>query len=313
MFPALPTLLISARHLDYLCLSDIPVSGFTSPEVMANCLSTLPNLHHLTLEFSYPMGIMTRPDLTIPSRAPHTPADLPSLTSFCFEGHSEYLEDLLARIDATSLFHLAVRLFLNPVAFMSHLYRLISHNKRLKGFHRGLVNLNPWAVFMNSGIPFPALHLASCSGTLGSQTSFITQVLENDVDRITKLSIYGGLEYGVISEEGVDPHGDMGTQQWLDLFRPFTAAKHLFVGENVVPAVARVLRGLPERMAAEVLPALRSLILGEPDWIGSLREAIEPFPTARELSGRPVSLDSEYRSGDGVRQWFFSRPNPPSQ
>lgn len=56
MFPALPTLLISARHLDYLCLSDIPVSGFTSPEVMANCLSTLPNLHHLTFGIQLPHG-----------------------------------------------------------------------------------------------------------------------------------------------------------------------------------------------------------------------------------------------------------------
>jgi hypothetical protein len=92
-------------------------------------------------------------------------------------------------------------------------------------------------------------------GTLGAQISFITQVLENLVDCVETSVINGGLHFGDISE-GVDPEGDMGTQQWLDLFRPFTAAEHLIVGENVVPAVARVLRGLPEGMAAEVLPAL---------------------------------------------------------
>jgi hypothetical protein len=78
---------------------------------------------------------MTQSDLTSQSRAPLTPSNLPSLTSFTFAGHSEYLEDLLARIDATSLCHLHVELFLNPVAFMSHFCRLISHNKGLKGHY----------------------------------------------------------------------------------------------------------------------------------------------------------------------------------
>jgi hypothetical protein len=125
-------------------------------------------------------------------------------------------------------------------------------------------------------------------GTLGAQISFITQVLENLVDCVETSVINGGLHFGDISE-GVDPEGDMGTQQWLDFFRPFTAAEHLIVGENIVPAVARVLRGPPEGMATEVLPALCRLTFGKPDWTGSLREAIEPFPTARELSGPCVS------------------------
>lgn len=289
IFPALPTLLISAHHLVSLVLSQIPVSGFASPEVMAHFLSTLPNLNRLELIFIFPKdNIMTHSDLTSPSRAPLTAANLPSLLSFTFEGHSEYLEDLLARIDATSIFYLNVHLFLKPVAFISHLYRLISHNKWLKGFHKCYVHLNPWNIFLGGGTP-GRLFLTSYSGTLGSQTSFMTQLSENRVDRVEGFDIYGGTKYGVISEE-VNPQGDMGTQQWLDLFRPFTAAKRLFVGEDVVPAVVDVLRGLPEGMAAEVLPALRTLILREPDWIGSLREAIEPFPTAHELSGRPVSL-----------------------
>jgi len=56
----------------------------------------------------------------------------------------------------------------------------------------------------------------------------------------------------------------------------------------VEPDVVRVLRGLTE---GEVLPALRRLIFGELDWSGSVRETMEPFLTARELSGRPVCLE----------------------
>jgi hypothetical protein len=287
IFPALPTLLISAHHLSSLKLLSVPISGYFSPEVMANCLSMLPNLYDLTLHIKFPRGVMTRPHPTSPSRAPLTPADLPSLTSFSFAGHSEYLEYLLARIDAPSLRLLVVHLFLNPVAFMSHLYRLIAHIERLKGVDSAMVELNPWAVVMASKTN-SFVSLKSHSGTLGSQTSFITQVLENRVDRVEALEIYGGSKS--CGAEGVDPQGGMGTQQWLDLFRPFTAARALIVGKSAAPAVARVLRRLPEGMAAEVLPALRFLDLEEPDLIGSLRETIEPFLTARELAGRPVSL-----------------------
>ena len=168
---------------------------------MANCLSTLPNLYRLALVFNYHRGVMIRPDLTSPSQAPLAPANVPSLTSFDFAGQSEYLEDLLARIHATSLYHLLVHFFWNPVAYMSHLYQLIAHNEWLKGFYQAEVTLNPWSVMMNDGRP-GLLYLKSSSGTLHSQTSFITQVLENHVDRVEELSIYGS-----------DLRGDMGTQQ----------------------------------------------------------------------------------------------------
>ena len=34
-YPGLPKLLLSATHLDYLCLSNIPYSGYFSPELIS--------------------------------------------------------------------------------------------------------------------------------------------------------------------------------------------------------------------------------------------------------------------------------------
>jgi hypothetical protein len=53
-FPGLPELLLSANHLVYLALSDIPHSGYISPEAMVAPLSVLSSLEALSLEFQSP-------------------------------------------------------------------------------------------------------------------------------------------------------------------------------------------------------------------------------------------------------------------
>jgi hypothetical protein len=50
-FPGLPKLLLSATHLVYLDLSDIPHSGYFSPSAMVALLSVLSDLKRLSLKF----------------------------------------------------------------------------------------------------------------------------------------------------------------------------------------------------------------------------------------------------------------------
>ena len=50
--PGLPKLLMSATHLVYIYLNNIPLSGCISPEVMVTCLSTMISLKSLHLAFS---------------------------------------------------------------------------------------------------------------------------------------------------------------------------------------------------------------------------------------------------------------------
>ena len=96
-FQDYPKLLLSATHLVTLYLYNIPYSGFMSPETMATTLSVLTRLEFLSLEFQSPRSHLDRASRHPP---PLTRSVLSSLALFGFEGVCEYLDDLVARIDA---------------------------------------------------------------------------------------------------------------------------------------------------------------------------------------------------------------------
>jgi hypothetical protein len=96
-FPTLPKPLLSASDLVHLSLYWIPDNGYISPEVMVTCLSMLTKLKTLTIKFKTPAS---RPDPRSRRPPPLTPVVLPSFTHLTFQGVSEYLEDLVAQIDA---------------------------------------------------------------------------------------------------------------------------------------------------------------------------------------------------------------------
>ena len=97
-FPALPALLLSTSDLVDLILFNISPSGYISPEAMVVGLAGLPRLKKFTIEFQL---ATPRPDRIHPP--PVTRTILPALTNFRFNGASEYLEDLVSRIDAPQL------------------------------------------------------------------------------------------------------------------------------------------------------------------------------------------------------------------
>jgi hypothetical protein len=99
-FLGFPKLLWSATHLVYLELSDIPHSGYISPEAMVALLSLLSSLHRLILEFKSPQSC---PDLESRSLPPPKRSTFPALHEFNFKGVTEYLEDLVTFIDTPQL------------------------------------------------------------------------------------------------------------------------------------------------------------------------------------------------------------------
>ena len=97
-FPALPTLLLTTSDLVELILRKIPRAGYISPEAMVVGLAALPRLRTFLIVFQL---ANPRPDrIRLP---PVTRTVLPSLIEFHFQGASEYLDDLVARIDALQL------------------------------------------------------------------------------------------------------------------------------------------------------------------------------------------------------------------
>jgi hypothetical protein len=107
-FPTLPSLLLSAIHLVELSLSGIPHSGYISPEEMVSALSALTRLKNLYVGFK---STRSRPDRESQCPPPPTRALLPVLTELHFRGVAEYLEDLVAGIDAPLLNDLEIAFF----------------------------------------------------------------------------------------------------------------------------------------------------------------------------------------------------------
>ena len=106
-FPGLPKLLLSATHLVELALQNIPHSGYISPEEIVACLSVLTKLENFTIDFeSSQSGPETRRHLS-----PETRTLLPALTLLYFGGVKEYLEDLVAQIDAPLLDQITITFF----------------------------------------------------------------------------------------------------------------------------------------------------------------------------------------------------------
>jgi hypothetical protein len=98
-FPALRKLLLTATDLVILSLWRIPHSAYVSPGALVTCLSSLVRLRSLTLGFLSPRS---RPDGAARRLPPLLRAILPALVYLEFKGTSEYLEDLVTRVDTSS-------------------------------------------------------------------------------------------------------------------------------------------------------------------------------------------------------------------
>ena len=125
-FPGLSKLLSSAaaNHLVELWLRSIPHSGYISPETMAAILSPLSGLERLSLEFESPQSHPGWESQSLPSPKRFI---LPALGEFHFNGVTEYLEDLVTRIDIPHLRSMDIHFF-NQIDF--HCPRLVQFMSR---------------------------------------------------------------------------------------------------------------------------------------------------------------------------------------
>ena len=137
-FPGLPKLLLSATHLTNLRLYHIPHSGYISPEAMVACLSLLTSLGVLCLGFKSPQS---RPDQESRHPPPSTRTVLSVLKHFSFRGVDEYLEDLVARIDAPRLNSFKVTFFNDIVFDTPQVTQFISRTPQLETLDKASVFL----------------------------------------------------------------------------------------------------------------------------------------------------------------------------
>jgi hypothetical protein len=285
LFPGLPKLLLSAPHLVHLTLRNIPYSGFLSPGAVATVLSTLPSLEMFSLEFQF----RSRPDQASRQSSPPTRFVLHTLTSFWFKGVSEYSEDLLACIDAPRLGSLSV-IFDKIDLDTSQLIGFISRTPTLKAPKEARLNFWHNAVMVTlsprtSG--FSELSVKISCGDWDWPPSFLVQICTS---YLPPLSTLEDLDIDSYPPRWID---DIENSQWLEALQPFSAAKNLYLSEEIAQRIVPALQEPVGGSTTEVLPALQRIIFKGPKPSSSVREAVEQFVAARQfkaVSSLPISV-----------------------
>lgn len=258
-FPGLPKLQFSPTLVG-LRLLTIPHSGYISPGAMVNCLSALTSLESLRLEFQSPLS---SPDLESRHLSPPTNVVLPALKDFQFKGLSEYLEDLVACIDAPHLNYLFITFF-NDIEFDTpELIHFIGRTPSFKAPDKARL------VFLDSAVrvEFPLqpsgygeLNVGISCKDFGWQLSSlagICSLLFPPLSTSKHLYIYER------QPSLPDSKDDFENTQWLDILRPFIAVKNLYVSEQFAPRIALVLQRFVGGGMSEVLPKLQNIFLEE--------------------------------------------------
>ena len=287
-FPGLPKLLLSTTDLVHLELREIPDSGYISADAMATCLSTLTNLEFLMLCFQSPHP---SPKWERRRTSSSTRALLPSLTDFTLKGVSEYLEDIVDRIDAPLPDRMSISFFHQPIFDTPRLAHFINRLPKLKTCNEAKLRLGSWyasvEVFSLSRTTTNAILLledwyGQPDFLLSPLVQFCTSSFPRPlIPRVEVLNIVGSRLSRPPGQDGIDP------SQWRELLQSFTAVKDLYLFPEVAPRIALVLQ---ELAGEELLPDLQNIFLKELQPSGLVPEGIEQFVAARQLASCPVSV-----------------------
>jgi hypothetical protein len=271
----LPKLLRSATQLVTLQLYSVPAYPYIPPVMLATCFAVMPNLRQFGIEI-YASYLSDQPPL--PTRVV-----LPSLTSFHFMGSSEYLEELLAQIDAPILQTFSVT-FLDLDVHTPQLLRFVNCAERLGPPIRVMAKFDFDTIlhlkFMPTG--FELAILCENSARQISSMAWSCRELLPLLARVERLDLY--CDHILLFTESVDPW------HWVELFQPFMNLQNLYVSRKMWPQLAPMMQDLTGERAAEVLPQLRTLFLEELEQFEQVWESIGPFIAARRHSDQPVAV-----------------------
>ena len=302
-FPGLPKILLSATHLVELELRKIPHSGYISPDAMVTGLSVLTSLEKLIIEFE---SARSHPDRKKRHPPPQARTVLPVLTQLQFFGFDEYLEDLVARIDAPLLDQLAI-IFFHQLIFDTPQWQLahfISRTPKLKIHDEALVFFTDSRVWVSLSQPFDGW---LCLGISCRQSDWkLSSLAQLCGSRFFQAVIVPAVEHLYIIEgRFFEPHwqDDIENSQWLELLHQFTAVKGLYISREFTPRMAPALQELIRESVIEVLPALQTLYLEEALPSEPVRQSIGQFVAARQRAGQPVAVSRWPKSPDSGKKW----------
>ena len=305
-FPGLPKLLLSGAHLVRLILQDIPHSGYFSPEAMATSLSVLTRLEILQLCFESPQSC---PDQEIRRPPPPARSILPTLTRFSFKGVHEYLEELVAQIDAPRLDELLIKFFndihldtpeLNQFIGRTPIFGAYDESHLIFRDHKALVKLQSHPEPSDRRMVNVNILCQVSDWQLEAPISALAQICT------LSLRLLLTMENLYIHEElysSPDWKDDIENREWLDLLLPFTAVKNLYLSKRFAPRIAPALQELTGVRTTEVLPLLQNVFLEGFRRSEPIQEGIAQFISARQLTNHPIAVSLWDRYSSRWESW----------
>ncbi|KAH9008417.1 hypothetical protein EDB83DRAFT_2681314 [Lactarius deliciosus] len=260
-FPALPTFLSSASDLIKLILADIPPTGYISPAAFAACLVALPRLECLSIEFQSPDSPTDRTHLPLETRVV-----LPSLTTFIFKGESAYLEVVMTRLDTPQLDSIDIT-YTDDRDFRATEFSKFIERSIPKPSRFGYAKIP----FESDGISFYFFRkIDSVSPTIAIRIASSDWLPDLVLDMARVLNQTSAMHSDVVrlevTMEYSSPHwrDDVGDDipddtEWVELFRPFTAMRKLYICKELAECITRALGDRTEESSTQVLPSLESL------------------------------------------------------
>ena len=288
-FPGLPKLLLSTTHLTQLHLYDIPHSGYISPQAIVAPLSMLSSLERLELRFQSPQS---RPGWESQTMPPPKRSILPALYTFYFKGATEYIEELMTRIDTPQLKHIHITFF-NQIDFdCPRLTQFINRTPTLGTSHEAHMRFgdgtaNAILRFQKSKFYPGEIVICILCREPDWQLSSIEQVCNSPLHPLpTVEDLYIEHQYSqlVWKDDAIE------NTLWLQLLLPFTSVKNLYLFKEFAPGIADALQGYVGGNITEVLPNLQNISVKGLELSGSFQEKIAQFVAARRFSDHPIAI-----------------------
>ena len=272
-FPGLPKLLLSANHLEDIYIWENP--PHISPEAMVASLCTMKHFQSLYIGFQLDSNYHRA------SQLPHpiTRIVLPALNRLRLECTVNYVEDLVAGLDAPSL-ELMEMLCLSSFDFdFSELPQFISRIEAFEisdqvqlftgtGYFKFLLSIS------RKDRAEPLLTFIGHSETLWSALPPL---------QFERLEIHEGRPMSRDLE--MDAESEL-----RELSHRFTAVKDLFLDSMAAVRVGDALTTFAEESMTELFPALQNIFFEEFPRLPHIQEAIFQFIAARQFTDHPVTL-----------------------
>jgi hypothetical protein len=217
---------------------------------------------------------------------------IPSLTRLDFRGISEYLEDLVAGIDAPYLQDIELKFSNKSIPNLPKLSEFIDR----MGIHKSHRRVDILSSADAISVSFIQPRAPTCIKLQVSSTHSSTQLFT--IARIFTRFSSSLLDLEDLRIGSTRPFAWQYSLKdellpWLKFLKAFAGVKWFHIAGNFMTDIISALK-IPDEQREAVLPALRKLYISQPGpHHASLREGVVAFMTSRRLSGHPIAVEYE--------------------